>query len=387
MSCLLKSSAFIRFPSKVSYRSTSKMYLNTGIVGLPNVGKSTLFNALTGGESAQAANFPFCTIEPNTGIVEVKDPRLNAMRDIYDSNKIIPSTLEFVDIAGIIQGASKGEGLGNKFLSNIRACDAIVHVVRCFKDEDIIHVDSNIDPVRDAGIVNLELVLSDLEQVERRLTRLTKDKKGNAVELGALTRLSTALNDGLSARIVELTDEEHKLVKGLELLSKKPVIYAANVKDTDLAQGNEMVEAIKEFAQTEGASVVVVSAQVESELSSLEDEDRTEFLSELGIMDQKSVGFSALVTAAYNSLGLGTFFTAGPQEIHAWTMRRGIKAPQAAGIIHTDFEKGFIRAEVMGYDALIAEGTEKAVKDKGLMRLEGKDYIVEEGDIVHFRFN
>jgi ribosome-binding ATPase len=248
-------------------------------------------------------------------------------------------------------------------------------------------VDGSIDPIRDANIVNLELILADLEQIDKRLLRASKDKKANAVELAALAKLSEHLNNGISARLVELTEEENKCIKGLELLSKKPVIFAANVKDTDLAKGNAFVEKIANFAEKEGSKVVVVSAQVESELSSLDKEDRAEFLKELGIENQETVGFTALVKAAYGSLGLGTFFTAGPQEIHAWTMRKGMLAPQAAGIIHSDFEKGFIRAEVIGYDDLIQSGSEKACKEKGLMRLEGKDYVVNEGDVVHFRFN
>jgi len=376
---------------RVGNRAGPTMKLKTGIVGLPNVGKSTLFNALTGGESAQAANFPFCTIDPNTGIVEVKDPRLKNLETIHDSQKVVASTLEFVDIAGIVKGASKGEGLGNKFLSNIRECDAIVHVVRCFDDDNIIHVDGSVDPLRDVEVINLELVLSDLEQVERRLQKAKTTARGKSdvkpEELTALTSLAEALNGGKSARSVELTEEEELAVKGLGLLSRKPVIYAANVIDTDLAGGNSMVDSVREFAAGEGSSVIVVSAQVESELAGLDEEERAEFLAELGVEDLGSVGFSALVPAAYDLLGLSTYFTAGPQEVRAWTIPKDCKAPQAAGVIHGDFERGFIRAETISFADLMESGSEKVAKEKGLMRSEGKDYVVQEGDVMLFRFN
>jgi len=368
-------------------RFTPSMKLNAGIVGLPNVGKSTLFNALTGGESAQAANFPFCTIDPNTGIVEVEDPRLDKLRQIHDSKKVVPTQLEFVDIAGIVKGASKGEGLGNKFLDNIRQVDAIVHVVRCFVDDNVIHVDGSVDPIRDVDVICLELVLSDLEQVDRRLQKASKDKKTLPEELSALQKLSEALNAGLNARSVELSPEEEKATKGLGLLSRKPVIYACNVLDVDLAAGNAMVDSVKAFAASEGSDVVVVSAQVESELSGLDDADRTEFLAELGVDDPSKVGFAALVPAAYNLLGLSTYFTAGPQEVRAWTIGKGFKAPQAAGVIHGDFERGFIRAETISYEDLIECGSEKVAKEKGVMRSEGKEYAVQEGDVMLFRFN
>lgn len=363
------------------------MKLKTGIVGLPNVGKSTLFNALTGGESAQAANFPFCTIEPNTGIVEVADPRLGALCAIHDSKKVVASTLEFVDIAGIVKGASTGEGLGNKFLANIRECDAIVHVVRCFEDENIIHVDGTVDPLRDVDVISLELVLSDLEQVERRFQKASKDKKTSPEEMSALQQLLDVLNAGKSARLVELTKEEELTVKGLGLLSRKPVIYAANVMDSDLNAGNAMVEQVRTFAANEGSKVVVVSAQVEAELGGLDEADRAEFLLELGVEDSSKVGFSALVPAAYDLLGLSTYFTAGPEEVRAWTIGKGFLAPQAAGVIHGDFERGFIRAETISYKDLIDAGSEKDAKDKGLMRSEGKEYVVQEGDVMLFRFN
>jgi len=380
-----------RTPPRV-IRSQPSMKLKTGIVGLPNVGKSTLFNALTGGESAQAANFPFCTIEPNTGIVEVMDPRLQILTTIHDSKKTVPSTLEFVDIAGIVKGASTGEGLGNKFLGNIRMCDAIVHVVRCFEDDNIIHVDGTVDPLRDVDVISLELILSDLEQVEKRLLKVKPPKgkpKGEVdpVEAEALQRLFDALSEGASARTVVLSEEEELTVKGLGLLSRKPVIYAANVKDTDLSGGNSMVDSVRAFAEAEGNQCVVVSAQVEAELSGLEEEERAEFLEELGVTDPSKVGFAALVPKAYSLLGLSTYFTAGPEEVRAWTIGEGYKAPQAAGVIHGDFERGFIRAETISYADLIAEGSEKAAKDKGLMRSEGKEYVVQEGDVMLFRFN
>ena len=363
------------------------MKLRTGIVGLPNVGKSTLFNALTGGESAQAANYPFCTIEPNTGIVEVPDPRLSKLAGVHESEKNVASTLEFVDIAGIVKGASTGEGLGNKFLANIRECDAIVHVVRCFEDPDIIHVDGSVDPLRDIEVISLELVLADVEQVEKRLMKAKKDKKTPQEEVSALTKIDEMLQQGKAARLVELEPEEEKQIKGLGLLSRKPVIYAANVADTDLGAGNDMVKSVRGFAQEEGSSVVVVSAQVEAELANLDDEERAMFLEELGVSDPSSVGFEALVPSAYDLLGLQTYFTAGPQETRAWTIRKGMKAPQAAGVIHGDFERGFIRAETIGYDDLITSGSEKVAKEAGLMRSEGKDYVVQEGDVMLFRHN
>ena len=363
------------------------MKLQTGIVGLPNVGKSTLFNALTGGESAQAANYPFCTIEPNTGIVEVPDSRLGKLAEVHESVKVVASTLEFVDIAGIVKGASGGEGLGNKFLANIRECDAIVHVVRCFEDEDIIHVDGSVDPLRDIEVISLELVLADLEQVEKRLFKAKKDKKTPPEELSALEQVEAMMQAGKAARLVELTPEEDKAIKGLGLLSRKPIIYAANVADADLAGGNAMVEAVRKFAADEGSSVVVVSAQVESELAGLDEDERAMFLEELGVADPSSVGFEALVPAAYSLLGLQTYFTAGPTETRAWTITKGMKAPQAAGVIHGDFERGFIRAETIGYEDLITTGSEKAAKEAGLMRSEGKEYVVQEGDVMLFRHN
>lgn len=362
------------------------MRLKTAIVGLPNVGKSTLFNALTGGESAQAANFPFCTIEPNTGIVEVPDERLLRLTELYESQKTVAATLEFVDVAGLVKGASKGEGLGNKFLANIRECDAVVHVVRCFEDDNVIHVDGSVDPLRDIEVISLELSLADLEQVDKRLQKCRKDKKTAQVEIDALDKLLVGLEDGQPARLVDLTPEEEKAVRSLGLLTRKPVIYAANVPDTDLAEGNELVSKVKDFAAAEGNSVVVVSAQVEAELAQLELAEKLEFLAELGV-PEGSTGLEALVRSAYALLGLQTYFTAGPQEARAWTIRKGMRAPEAAGVIHNDFERGFIRAETMSYDVIIAEGSEKAAKEKGLLRSEGKDYEVQDGDVMLFRFN
>lgn len=362
------------------------MRLKTAIVGLPNVGKSTLFNALTGGESAQAANFPFCTIEPNTGIVEVPDPRLLQLTELYEPQKTVAATLEFVDVAGLVKGASKGEGLGNKFLANIRECDAVVHVVRCFEDENVIHVDGSVDPLRDIEVISLELSLADLEQVDKRLQKCKKDKKTEPQELSALEKLLVGLEDGKPARLVELTDEEEKAVRSLGLLTRKPVIYAANVPDTDLADGNNLVNQVKAFAADEGNSVVVVSAQVEAELAQLELAEKFEFLEELGV-PEGSTGLEALVRAAYSLLGLQTYFTAGPSEVRAWTIKKGMRAPQAAGVIHNDFERGFIRAETMSFDVIMSEGSEKAAKEKGLLRSEGKDYVVADGDVMLFRFN
>jgi ribosome-binding ATPase len=365
------------------------MKLKSGIVGLPNVGKSTLFNALVENSSAQAANFPFCTIEPNVGIAVVPDDRLDVLKVINESVKVVPTTLEFVDIAGLVAGASKGEGLGNQFLANIRECDAIVHVVRCFDDENIIHVAGSVDPMRDIEIINLELTLSDLAQVEKRLKRAKASRgKSDASpdEISALEKLLVTLDDGQLARLVDLTEDEKAAIKALGLLTMKPVVYAANVQDSDLADGNTWVESVKEYAATQGAKTVIVSAQVESELVALTPEDRVEFLEALGVTEE-STGLRALVAATYDLLGLRTYFTSGPTETRAWTITAGMRAPQAAGVIHSDFERGFIRAETIGYKDLCAVGSEKAAKEKGLMRSEGKEYEVAEGDVLLFRFN
>ncbi len=361
--------------------------LRAGIVGLPNVGKSTLFNALVANAKADAANFPFCTIEPNVGVVAVPDERLQALAKISDSEQIVPTRVEFVDIAGLVKGASKGEGLGNQFLANIREVDAIVHVVRCFDDDDIIHVSGSVDPVRDIEIINLELALSDLSQVDRRIDRTRKQartSKDAQIELGALEKLSAALNEGKAARQISLTEEEAESVKVLGLLTAKPVIFAANVSEDDLATGNEWVEQVRQVAVTDNAQVVVVSAQVESELVELPEEERGDFLASLGVEEG---GLKSLIRATYELLGLRTYFTTGPKETRAWTINAGMKAPQAAGTIHTDFERGFIRAETVAYKDLTTTGSMTAAKEKGLVRSEGKEYVVQEGDVMLFRFN
>ncbi|CAN0053954.1 unnamed protein product [Ascophyllum nodosum] len=368
-------------------RSLSTMRLKTGIVGLPNVGKSTLFNAVTEAQGAMCANYPFATIEPNIGVVEVPDGRLQVLSEINKSVKVIPSTLDFYDIAGLVKGASKGEGLGNQFLANIRECDAIVHVVRCFENPDIIHVEGSIDPARDVEIINIELALADMAQVEKRLQKVSKDRKASEHEKSALTKLLKALEDGESVRSVELTDEEALETKNLGLLTAKKVIYACNVADSDLAEGNEKVDAVQKFAEAEGARVVIVSAQVESELVDLEEDDKREFLESLSGVTEETCGLRALVREAYGALGLQTYFTSGETETRAWTIRKGWTAPQAAGVIHSDFERGFIRAETITFEDLVACGSEKVAKEKGLMRSEGKEYVVREGDVLHFRFN
>lgn len=361
--------------------------LRAGIVGLPNVGKSTLFNAVVANAKATAANFPFCTIEPNVGVVAVPDERLNVLAKISKSVKIVPATIEFVDIAGLVKGASKGEGLGNQFLANIREVDAIVHVVRCFDDDDIIHVSGSVDPLRDIEVINLELILADLSQVERRLDRVKKQAKNSkeaAEELVILERILPILNEGKPARLLDLTPEEEIMIKPLGLLSSKPVIYAANVTDEDLATGNQWVEQVKEFIASEDAKVVVVSAQVESELVDLSSEDKAEFLESLGVTEG---GLQSLIKATYELLGLRTYITTGETETRAWTIIAGMKAPQAAGVIHTDFERGFIRAETVAYDDLVKTGSMNVAKEQGLVRSEGKEYIVKEGDVMLFRFN
>jgi GTP-binding protein YchF len=361
--------------------------LRAGIVGLPNVGKSTLFNALAENAKAEAANFPFCTIEPNVGAISVPDDRLEVLARINNSVNVVPSRIEFVDIAGLVAGASKGEGLGNQFLSHIRQVDAIVHVVRCFDDPDIVHVAGSVDPARDVGVINLELALSDLSQIERRVERVRKqiksDKKAS-VEMEALEKLHQGLDEGKPARLITLTEEESELVKPLGLLTQKKVIYATNVAETDLAAGNRWVDQIRELAASEGSKVVVVSAQVEAELSDLDPEERRDYLESLGVTEG---GLKSLIRATYDLLGLRTYFTSGPKETRAWTIPVGSTAPQAAGVIHSDFERGFIRAETIAYQDLITCGSVNAAKEKGLLRSEGKDYIVQEGDILLFRFN
>ena len=361
--------------------------LKAGIVGLPNVGKSTLFNALVANAKAQAANFPFCTIEPNVGVVAVPDERLATLARISSSAEIIPARVEFVDIAGLVKGASQGEGLGNQFLANIREVDAIVHVVRCFENDDIVHVSGSIDPVRDIDIINLELALADLSQIERRIDRVRKQARTNKeaqAELPVLETLLPVLNEGKSARQAILTKEEDLLIQPLGLLTRKPVIYAANVSEEDLATGNKWVEKVQAIAQQDQAQVVVVSAQVEAELIELPEADRADFLESLGVEEG---GLKSLIRATYELLGLRTYFTTGPKETRAWTIKSGMLAPQAAGVIHTDFERGFIRAETVSYAELAALGSMNNAKEKGLVRSEGKDYIVQEGDVMLFRFN
>ena len=363
--------------------------MKLGIVGLPNVGKSTLFNAITKA-GAEAANYPFCTIEPNVGVVTVPDERITRLHEIYNSKKTIYTTIEFCDIAGLVRGASKGEGLGNKFLGHIREVAAIVHVVRCFQNDNIVHVDGRIDPASDIDTINTELLLSDMELLERRIQKTTKmakaDKKLQG-ELDLLNRLYEFLGEGNNARAMELDDEEASFVKSLDLLSYKPIIYVANVSDEDLVAGedNEYVQKVREIAATEDAEVVVISAEIESEIAELEDEEKTLFLEDLGIEES---GLDKLIKASYHLLDLISYLTAGEDECRAWTIRRGTKAPQAAGKIHSDFERGFIRAETIAYDKFIECGGNMATaKEKGLLRSEGKEYVVKDGDIITFLFN
>lgn len=361
--------------------------LRAGIVGLPNVGKSTLFNALVANAKAQAANFPFCTIEPNVGVVAVPDERLQVLAKISESQDTVPTRVEFVDIAGLVKGASQGEGLGNQFLSHIREVDAIVQVVRCFEDDDIIHVSGSVDPKRDIEVINLELILADISQIEKRIDRARKTAKNNKdaqIEVTALEKLLEGLNAGKAARQIELNEEETESIKGLGLLTGKPIIYAANVSEEELATGNEYVDRVRAIAAQENAQVVVISAQVEAELVELDEVEKAEFLESLGV---KEGGLKSLIRATYELLGLRTYFTTGPKETRAWTIKAGMLAPQAAGVIHTDFERGFIRAETIAYNDLVTTGSMKAAKEKGLVRSEGKEYLVQEGDVMLFLFN
>ncbi len=363
--------------------------MKLGIVGLPNVGKSTLFNSLTKA-GAESANYPFCTIDPNVGVVAVPDKRLQVLTEMYDSKKTTPAVIEFVDIAGLVKGASQGEGLGNQFLSHIRETDAIVHVVRCFEDSNIIHVDGSVDPVRDIETINLELIFSDMEMVERRIARVSKSTHNDKTkkELEMLQAIKALLEEGKKASAYTTDDEECQgWLRGYALLSAKPVIYAANVDEDSLADdgaSNEFVQKVRAFAAEEGSEVFVISAQIEQEMSELEDDEKAEFLEALGL---EVSGLEKLIAASYNLLGLISYLTSGPDESRAWTITKGTKAPQAAGKIHTDFERGFIRAEVVSFDDLVSNGSMTAAKEKGLVRSEGKEYVVQDGDVVLFRFN
>ena len=364
------------------------MSLTAGIIGLPNVGKSTLFNSITK-QNILAANYPFATIDPNVGIVIVPDARIDKLQKMYNPTRTIPTTFEFTDIAGLVKGASQGEGLGNKFLSHIREVDAIVEVVRCFDDNNIIHVDGNINPIRDIEVINVELIISDLEIVDNRINKIakkvksTKDKKEQE-ELDLMTKLKETLEKNIPIRKLKLTDEELKLLSSFNLITAKPIIYVANVSEQDIGNDNTYVEEVKKYANQESSEVITVCAKIESELVELEDQEKEEFLKELGIEES---GLNQLIKSTYHLLGLATYFTVGSDEVKAWTFRKGMKAPQCAGIIHTDFEKGFIRAEVMSYEDLINCGNETKVKESGKMRLEGKEYLMQDGDICHFRFN
>ena len=357
--------------------------MKAGIVGLPNVGKSTLFNCLSNAK-AQSANFPFCTIEPNLGVVNVPDPRLEKLETLVKPERVLPATVEIVDIAGLVKGASKGEGLGNQFLGNIRECNAIIHVLRCFENDNIVHVDGSVDPIRDKETIDIELQLKDLETVEKRLEKVTGDKKA-AKEMDLLNRVKDALLTGVSARAVQVADDEKELLESFQLLTAKPVLYVCNVDEKSAKNGNAYVERVREAVKNEEAEIIVLAVATEADITELESyEERQMFLEDIGLDEP---GASKLIRAAYHLLNLQTYFTAGVKEVRAWTIHKGDTAPQAAGVIHTDFEKGFIRAEVIAYDDFITYGSEAKVKEAGKMRVEGKEYIVKDGDIMHFRFN
>jgi GTP-binding protein YchF len=363
------------------------MGFKCGIVGLPNIGKSTIFNAITSA-GAESANYPFCTIEPNVGVVAVPDTRLDALATIVVPEKVLPTTIEFVDIAGLVKGASKGEGLGNQFLGNIRQVDAIAHIVRCFDDPNVVHVDGAVDPMRDIEVIQTELNLADLDTVEKRIIRSQKQARSGdkklQVEVEILERVRACLDEGRPARALGLTDEEFQVIGDLHLITVKPVLYVANVAEDDLDGEHDFAKQVLSHAQIEGAQFVAICGKIESEVAELEDDEKIEFLNELGL---QASGLDRMIQAGYKLLGLITYFTAGKKEVRAWTVSTGSKAPAAAGVIHTDFEKGFIRAEVIGYDDFIASSGEAGAKEKGLMRLEGKEYLVVDGDVMHFRFN